>query len=101
MSRYIDAENILYSSVMVEEDNGNYRKMWIATKEDIDAIPTADVRENVKGEWIDCGVHGDWAWEMDGHGNCWHIWKCSKCEYKTEHCNNYCPNCGADMRGEA
>ena len=91
MSRYIDAENILYSSVMVEEDNGNYRKMWIATKEDIDAIPTADIRENVKGEWgrtkngfIYCSnCEATWydnAWTDD-----WH----------------YCPNCGADMRGEA
>ena len=52
-----------------------------------------------KGKWLDCGVHGDWAWEQDGHGNCWHIWKCSKCEYKTEHRSNFCPNCGADMRG--
>lgn len=60
-----------------------------------------DVRENVRGEWIDCGVHGDWAWKQDGHGNCWHIWKCSKCEYKTEHRSNYCPNCGAQMmRGD-
>ena len=91
MSRYIDAENILYSSVMVEEDNGNYRKMWIATKEDIDAIPTADVRENVKGEWI---RKKDTA--------C-----CSNCGAKwTDHIGltdtwYYCPNCGADMRGEA
>jgi len=52
------------------------------------------------GKWLDCGVHGDWAWEQDGHGNCWHIWKCSKCEYKTEHRSNYCPNCGAEMRGD-
>lgn len=69
-------------------------------KELIDLQPTADVRENVKGEWIDCGIHGDWAWEQDGHGNSYHIWECSKCEYTIEHRSNYCPNCGADMREE-
>ena len=54
--------------------------------------PTADVRENVRGEWIDfsmsikgvpteaCGVCGEWSLGMG---------------------KNFCPNCGADMRGEA
>ena len=67
----------------------------------LSAESTADVRENVRGEWIDCGVHGEWAWEQDGHGNFWHIWKCSKCEHTTDNCSKYCPNCGADMRGKA
>ena len=101
MSRYIDAENILYSSVMVEEDNGNYRKMWIATKEDIDAIPTADVRENVKGEWLPMKRFGGEAGQTPDV-------MCSVCNAPalwlgTLGCirSNYCPNCGADMRGEA
>ena len=50
----------------------------------------ADVRENVRGEWVDfsmsikgvpteaCGVCGEWSLGMG---------------------KNYCPNCGADMRG--
>ena len=91
MRRYIDADKLQEE---FKELHGGKRSLLI------DAQPTADVRENVKGEWIDCGVHGDWAWETDGHGNCWHIWKCSQCGYKTEQCSNYCPNCGADMRGE-
>lgn len=97
MSRYIDADKIEYENMLRPRGNGNYEECQIVYRDQIDDIPTADVRENVRGEWIDCGVHGDWAWEMDGHGNCWHIWKCSKCEYKTTHCNNYCPNCGAQM----
>lgn len=50
-------------------------------------LPTADVRENIKGEWIDRGVGG---------------WECSRCHYIVERWNNtnFCPNCGADMRGE-
>lgn len=53
-------------------------------------LPSADVRENIHGEWV-----------IDGH----HI-RCNRCnEYV---CNtdregnkipdNFCPNCGADMR---
>lgn len=97
MSRYIDAENILYSSVMIEEDNGNYRKMWIATKEDIDAIPTAAVRENVKGEWIFDGQRhrGGLKWchcSVCGHAE--------NADYAIVQGVKFCPNCGADMRGE-
>lgn len=49
--------------------------------------PAADVRENVRGEWI-----------YKNYKTC-----CSKCfspygvRYDGE--NNFCPNCGADMRG--
>ena len=49
----------------------------------IDAQPTADVRENVRGEWIN----------MFGHGIC------NICGYKgSPVLTNFCPNCGADMR---
>ena len=108
MSRYIDADKLaLHLSDFALQESPNWgandhgsADAYEAINECIKAIeqqPTADVRENVKGEWVDFGVHGDWAWEQDGHGNFWHIWKCSKCEYKTEHSSNYCPNCGAQM----
>lgn len=47
----------------------------------------ADVRENVRGEWIDAG---EYPWD-----------KCSICGYYADYHDefNYCPNCGADMRG--
>lgn len=40
-----------------------------------------------QGEWVDEGVNG---------------WKCNRCGYGVERYNNtnFCPNCGADMRGE-
>ena len=37
-------------------------------------------------------VHGRWVWR-DG---CFH---CTNCKYTEDHITNYCPNCGADMRG--
>ena len=58
--------------------------------ESVDDIPTADVRENIKGEWIVgddslicpiCGAHGE--------------------DIRSDFTFNFCPNCGADMRGEA
>ena len=53
-----------------------------------------------QGEWIDQGWHGDWQFETDGRGNCWYEYKCSECGYiKRGGKSNYCPNCGADMRG--
>lgn len=58
-------------------------------------IPAADVRPVVRGEWI---------WELADNGWANHI--CSCCGY-TKNTDihvalgwNFCPNCGADMRGD-
>ena len=75
MSRYIDADSFFeeFEELDIEPYN-NY--------------PTADVRENVRGAWIDfsmsikgvpteaCGVCGEWSLGMG---------------------KNFCPNCGAQM----
>ena len=51
------------------------------------SVPSADVRENVKGEWILKSTNGEWF-------DC-----CSKCGYvEWDNPSNFCPNCGADMR---
>jgi len=52
----------------------------------LNQLPSA-VLEREKGEWIKCC-------------SCCREYKCSNCEY--EHCqeSNFCPNCGADMRGD-
>ena len=47
----------------------------------IQNIPTADVVERKRGKWL-----------LDG--------RCSECfEHSLSSHRNYCPNCGADMRG--
>ena len=66
-------------------------------------IPTIDPESlRPKGEWTEC----DWV-EYDGHGECIHYPKealrCSNCcnafKKKLLWKRNFCPNCGADMRG--
>lgn len=58
-----------------------------------------EVIEPKRGEWIDKSriLYNDW-----GH---YYYRECSLCGYKREDDNpdndtNFCPNCGADMRGD-
>lgn len=51
-------------------------------------VPSADVRENVRGEWL----------EADDEDPCYY--RCSICGRMVDVICNFCPNCGADMRGE-
>lgn len=54
-----------------------------------------------RGEWIDKGWKGDWQFETDGRGNCWHEYECSECGFHSKGSkSNFCPHCGADMRGK-
>ena len=62
-------------------------------------IPGADVRQVVRGEWIDKGVQ---PYRVSGSSfvRLRYVFECSNC-----HCEKgieyiFCPNCGADMRGE-
>ena len=56
----------------------------------LDNIPKADVRENVRGEWI-----------LEDESDVYELWKCSKCGNGAFDARyDFCPNCGADMRGE-
>ena len=93
MSRYIDADNLkksVESWLGLDKYYHPYSKgANIPTSEVYDIIetePTADVRENVKGEWIEDGA----------------LTKCSICGSASDYCGteNFCYNCGADMRGE-
>ena len=72
---------------------------WIRYKMFENAIDNAPTIEPKQGEWIDKGWHGDWQFETDGRGNCWHEYECSKCGFHNKGSkSNFCPNCGADMR---
>ena len=93
MSRYIDADK-LYEDMQWSIQHDMYDKPFDYLAE-IDCQPTADVRENVKGEWTkEAGyVAGDREWKCSICGET--FWNGSMKRY------HYCPNCGADMRGEA
>ena len=65
-----------------------------------DWCPLVEIPEPKEGHWIDKGWNGDWAWQIDGRGNCWRVIECSECGKSVSVESNYCPHCGADMRGE-
>lgn len=104
MPRYIDAEKIEWHEQLEPLGNGKYEYCRVAYMDDIDEIPTADVRENVRGEWI---VNN----EPNGEFN----WECSNCKEEINWIDvqfmyggvaskpykpnlRFCPNCGAEMR---
>ena len=65
----------------------------------LENLPTVQP-EPQEGHWIDKGWDGDWAWQIDGRGNCWRLIECSECGKRVLAESNYCPNCGAKMKGE-
>ena len=87
MSRYIDADLILYRR---DSECGT----CTADKRQIDNIRTADVRENVRGEWIhdEITMNGNTVFTPNA--------KCSICDCYVYQESNFCPNCGADNRGD-
>ena len=94
MSRYIDADDLEQKLVEKGQASKRYKlgEIWelngAELRDVIRGIPTANVRENVKGEWL--------------HTPTWWIY-CSVCGKEPPNESNvatdFCPNCGADMRG--
>ena len=91
MSRYIDADRL-----KKELDKSGYcYNQWLGVEGIIDSQPTADVRENVRGEWIK-DYRNLLGYQIPRK-------KCSVCGAIVADVSDYrfCPNCGADMRGES
>ena len=95
MSRYIDAEILLDAMRHITLGETDVARSEMKIVHYICHMPHIDdVRENVRGEWIfhkttiegtddsrECSVCGVWLnWTMPR--------------------NSFCPNCGADMRGD-
>ena len=61
-------------------------------------VPTTDVRENVKGEWVQI-KNESWECSVCHKENCYAF---RYNDYLTDRIlqDFFCPNCGADMRGE-
>ena len=70
----------------------------------IDKQPTIVPKATPKGRWIEC----DWVEPDDHYSECIRTPKAAKQCSRCKHCfkkellwkDNYCPNCGADMKGE-
>ena len=89
--RLIDADALAEEIAILFERNPKLADEWLMNnvEDAIENAPTADVRENVKGTWIEVTDH-----EIPI------VCECSACGWLTKDYDwfNYCPNCGADMR---
>ena len=100
MSDYIKREDVID---IIEEVCPIYRNDYrYILKDKIADLPSADVVERERGEWIDEADKYDASFGI-------HDYRCSNCNsYADEHIGghewytmlkpNFCPNCGADMR---
>lgn len=76
-------------------DNGMFT---LGIQQAVDEQPTVDAVPVVRGEWIDIRPLKQDTLEriaIKGPDN-----KCSRCGRLCFFKENFCPNCGADMRGE-
>ena len=58
----------------------------------LDCCPTLDVKPIVKGKWIEYTSELDYSTETR--------YTCNRCGEMSCCKGNFCPDCGADMRGE-
>lgn len=83
----------------------NYPAMaeMVVDARDIEEAPAVAVQPVKRGQWL------NWRGEPISPDDYWRVWRCSECgneiEFneavgREEFTSNYCPNCGADMRGE-
>lgn len=89
MARYIDADALIDRVTRMWESRQITNTKYKCFTEILTAEPTADVVERKRGKWTHDG--SKWA----------NRFICSECGYKLfDEPTNFCPNCGADMRGE-
>ena len=98
MSEYIKKSEAI-KAIQKRIDSPQMQNKWqqgasLSCLRAIDDIPSADVIEHKRGEWIALD-------ERDVSG----YWKCSACGTPTQAFGakaiyKYCPFCGADMRGD-
>lgn len=82
--RYIDADALINRIVFHTNLSQTIKEVL---EDEVNAEPTADVRENVRGEWIDTGSGQECS-------------VCKEIQYGYDNYRNFCPNCGASMKGE-
>lgn len=92
--RLIDADLLLeiLDDEYRETDNVVKKLIIICNKQILSDAPTVDAEPVQHGHWecVDAPVFG----------NPYGSYKCDYCGNSMPHKTNYCPSCGADMRGE-
>lgn len=113
--RYIDADKLmLHLNDYKLQVSPSWKDKWermvsclvIDTcMEAVQEQPTADVRENVNGRWVEV-VGRTEMYDKEGVKTWGMLFQCNKCGFVLNAVEghtgqyNYCPNCGADMRGD-
>lgn len=89
--------NDLISRKALKREFG-YTDEWYKGRTVCAIIDNAPTVEQPKGKWIShydyCSKHGVLPSSLIA------FWWCEQCEQAVEQPTNFCPNCGADMRGE-
>jgi hypothetical protein len=97
MPEYIERETLLTHAIAL--NNPHELGENVVPVSDIEDAPAADVAPVAHGEWVLVGTNEhDYETSVEE--------KCSLCgryvyRYDTQPQDNYCPNCGARMGGEA
>lgn len=97
MSRLIDADRLL---------SDRMKRMYYHLPNGDTAIPIIDIEHAPTIDAVPVR-HGEWYGEADGYADgelVYDMWYCPFCGKRFEEWDekpnwNYCPNCGADMRG--
>ena len=106
MAKYIDldAAIALAKDIIVPIKSGYYYRHRCIDPQELAELPAADVVERKAGRW--CADYDYAEYDFDGSTplpepqKFQDGWQCSLCGVYSLSETNYCPNCGADMRGE-
>lgn len=95
MAEYINKEDAIDALMAVVEDNrddqfGGEIIHYTGVKAMLECLPAADVVERKRGKWIHQNPPDDWVMSL---------YVCDQCGHLEEGEPNYCPCCGAYMRG--
>lgn len=85
MGKFIDTDILIEKAKHESEALSDISDFDILVEWLIDKTPTADVRENVHGEWL-------------RHKEFQRVIACSICNCFVSQMTNFCPHCGANMR---
>lgn len=91
MAEYIERGAAIDAVTAVYVRTAGYKtreRVW-ETREAIQKLPASDVAPVVHGRWLCVDTDTE------------HFFLCNRCKKKEFWESNYCPNCGADMRGES